>query len=704
MTILSVHNYTAFVQCQSLKQNSVRVLIAPNTEIAQQLFGFHTGRGADVVQVYECILQEENTWLPMPDKVFGRIEERIRLQNSTGHESIVVGLDAYLTLLDDQHVQTAFAKLHQIVDRDDLCSIFIVTSTWANVISKIFENPKYESGRKVILFAGESDNMMIPNIVLVEEKWAKVKPPIRENFRDYLQHISNFSTLDGNPLTIALPLRSQVLAGLNPAVKQVVTFADFMRCFYFVDDELPEIVLQWIFSQVQNQNCSNGLEAVRKSFGMDSDLLRSVLKRFAACSDDAEGTAWLWMLRKTVKQDSYLQRVLSLPNLSFENFLQCYVIEAALACMGDRNAETWAIERRVALREMVVPFESHIIRLIAESTKKQTQEVAVWLNNDTLYEHAELVRRCATANPANKVPGVVLQVYPLLADYIAEYSYGTPEMDEYFRYYRKLKLSNTVTPEFCEWAFNATVPKAVQSRDAIIQPYSTDNRSALLVVDGMGAEYLPVLFAQAKKHQISITRQAVATCCLPTSTEFNLFDWPTERRLQDIKRIDDVAHEGAKKHETNTYAENLATVLDEMIAKRIFERVADGLTRFEQVVVTSDHGASRLALVAYENKLTKTLSNPSDKAVVDWRYTVAPKCKVCPEEMEDTLDGEYWVIRGYNRLPKTGGKKNEMHGGATLEERLVPVVVFTKGASLDLQIDHPITPVEQLVEKDDFDL
>jgi hypothetical protein len=72
--------------------------------------------------------------------------------------------------------------------------------------------------------------------------------------------------------------------------------------------------------------------------------------------------------------------------------------------------------------------------------------------------------------------------------------------------------------------------------------------------------------------------------------------------------------------------------------------------------------------------------------------------------MEDTLDGKYWVVRGYNRLPKSGGKKNELHGGATLEERLVPVIVFKKGAVLESQTVQPIKSVEQLVEKDDFDL
>jgi hypothetical protein len=61
-------------------------------------------------------------------------------------------------------------------------------------------------------------------------------------------------------------------------------------------------------------------------------------------------------------------------------------------------------------------------------------------------------------------------------------------------------------------------------------------------------------------------------------------------------------------------------------------------------------------------------------------------------------------VRGYNRLPKSGGKLNELHGGASLEERLVPVVVFTraKNAVQSKQPDKKTT--EQIVDKMGFDI
>ena len=58
-------------------------------------------------------------------------------------------------------------------------------------------------------------------------------------------------------------------------------------------------------------------------------------------------------------------------------------------------------------------------------------------------------------------------------------------------------------------------------------------------------------------------------------------------------------------------------------------------------------------------------------------------------------------MKGYNRLPKQGGKLYSLHGGATLEERLVPFVVFTnESASANMKEQE----VEQFIENSDFDI
>jgi hypothetical protein len=204
---------------------------------------------------------------------------------------------------------------------------------------------------------------------------------------------------------------------------------------------------------------------------------------------------------------------------------------------------------------------------------------------------------------------------------------------------------------------------------------------ALLVIDAMGAEYMPLLLALAKRRGMNIESQAVVTAKLPTETVFNTIQWDNARRLPEIKSIDNIVHNGAVKHEVTTPERNFAETL-RTFETEIMPRIADGLTHFRRVVVTADHGASRLAVIAHNEGKSTTL--PWEGQPNDWRYSLAPGGATRPPELEQEYFPEtkktYWIVRGYNRLPKMGGKLYELHGGATLEELLVPVVVFTRNA------------------------
>ena len=138
----------------------------------------------------------------------------------------------------------------------------------------------------------------------------------------------------------------------------------------------------------------------------------------------------------------------------------------------------------------------------------------------------------------------------------------------------------------------------------------------------------------------------------------------------------------------------------------VLKRVVDGLSKHAQVIVTSDHGTSKLAVTAHNSGLSETLPWSGDPD--DWRFSVAPENSPVPDGMESCYSPSsgktYWMVRGYNRLPKKGPKLYALHGGATLEERLVPIIVFTAskaGTSMPIQKKKAD---EQLIEKKDFDI
>jgi hypothetical protein len=209
----------------------------------------------------------------------------------------------------------------------------------------------------------------------------------------------------------------------------------------------------------------------------------------------------------------------------------------------------------------------------------------------------------------------------------------------------------------------------------------------------------------AKRLGMNIESYDIARAKLPSSTTpFNPIAWESSRTLDSFREIDNIAHNGEVKHENCTHYRNLAAVLHEFETE-VFPRISAAFEHFSKVVVTADHGSSRLAVIAHEEKMITNL--PWSGEPLDWRFSIAPQNIERSQDFESFYDIDnnltYWIVRGYNRLPKKGGKLS-VHGGATPEERLVPIIVFAKNKTeiIANQINNPI--VEQIVEKTDFDI
>jgi hypothetical protein len=472
--------------------------------------------------------------------------------------------------------------------------------------------------------------------------------------------------------------------------------------FYDVEGAgLSEDALRWMCKQGKKGAGKTLSETLMTLFFSEGGVAKRVLSVF----DERKGTereAVLWLVKHVASKGSYLECVARQEGVLVSNFRSAYVMGAA---QWLDNAKVYAGERRDAMREADVSrSDADIRQFIARCAGESTSRVAPWLNCRTDAERAELLRRCAVDGI---VSNAVKEVYPEAAAYLnANLVFGNVALEEYFMEYRELKMAGRVTPEFYERAQRVVPPSSVQSRDAMVQRYASDSGCALLVVDAMGAERLPMLVALALQRNMGVDSIAIGEAHLPTSTIFNDIYWPdAARRMPDIKRFDNIAHNGAEVHEVRRAEENLAAALD-VIGGNVLPHVAEGLARFQRVLVTADHGSSRLAVLAWqaEHRLARTFACEADAEVADWRYRERAAQGECPPELEETLDGRHWVVRGYDRLPKKGGGQGfELHGGATLEERLVPVVIFSRTGQF---VPKAKTggKREQIVEKEDFDL
>jgi hypothetical protein len=683
-----------------------RVVNVPPGESWTALRRFYQGRGD--VELRLSGLVRESAWLPMPDEVFWRVSDAMTAQEAGGKTLVLLGMPGYLALLTDENKRAAIVALRKWVDswpgREAVCLLRSDDSTGL-IIKGVFANPRYRQGKQLIEIDAEQ---VVPQfatgrteVTLVGDDLASFIPEACDTFQKYLRYSEEHPN-DSSARRIVVASEGRELAGLSAEVRQVVCLRDFAREFYDVaDDGLSGDALRWMCERGKEGAGKTLSETLKTLFFSEGGVEKRVLRVFDG-RKGAEREALLWLVKHVAPTGSYLECVAGQAGVTVGNFRSAFVTGAAELL---DESMVYAGERRDAIREADVSrSDANIRQFIARCASESTSRVAPWLNCRTDAERAELLRRCSVDGI---VSNVVKEVYPEAATYLsADLVFDDVALDEYFMEYRELKMAGRVTPEFFERAQRVVPPSFVQSRDAMVQQYASDNGCALLVVDAMGAEWLPMLVALARERNLGVDSVAVGKAQLPTSTKFNNIHWSdAARRLPDIKRFDNIAHYGVEVHEARRAEENLAAALD-VIGGEVLPRVAEGLVRFERVLVTADHGSSRLAALSWqaEARLARTLSCEEAGAVADWRYRERAAQGGCPPELEETLDGGHWVVRGYDRLPKRGGGQGfELHGGATLEERLVPVVIFSRTGQF---VPKAKTGGKraQIVEKDDFDL
>lgn len=644
-----------------------RVIVYPNNTIAAQLVN-HYKIGENIIKMSEC-LSNDDTYLPMPDVIMKILDGKTKM---TTNHALVVGIDAYLALLDADGVIAFMSELRQRLDANNLNASYLLSTS-----NMPHFDPRYEESRRVIFIEGDKENLEPLNIHVYPNKW--IKAGCICSYRQLLDHMDQYQP--SGDYTLVLPGLTGQQAGISNTVSFVVEPRDIALQYYGLATDLDDVTLEELLtkSAKNNQSADFYLETL---FGIDNINPRLALKRLVEVSNDNLWLAYIWMLRRRLIGNSYISKVIS-GEVSRDNLLWKYVVGSAVSVISDINAKKYATERAEALKALGSDYESLIMEFIEQT--KNSSDALQFLNSGTNAERIEILRRASLENLSYKLPREYYELFPALTDYLSfDFDFYDETTTAYFNEYRKLKIISNVTDSFVKQAFDYAVPKNYPTRDSVISELCTQSDYALLVIDAMGVEYLPLLIALAKRRGMNIESYKITTAELPTETKFNQIEWEETRRINEIKGIDNTVHNGVEKYEFSLPEENLAYIL-QLFETKIMNKIAEGLTHFSKVVVTADHGASRLAVIAHN--LGKGKDLPWKGQPDNWRYSHAPKGTTRPAEFEQAYLPEnhetYWIVRGYNRLPKSGGKLYELHGGATAEEMLVPVVVFTKNVTLE---------------------
>lgn len=345
-------------------------------------------------------------------------------------------------------------------------------------------------------------------------------------------------------------------------------------------------------------------------------------------------------------------------------------------------------QRTAALRVLDVSYSDEYFSKLDKIAAPESR--LMMLTYRTLAERAYAVKTVSgllrSGADVNAVAELVKIDYPDLAEYLNPSITVSNEVTQYFNWYRRSKLINRPNTDVpCVIDFDS-----IDSRNKIMQENTTDD-SLPFWVDGLGAEWIPVLLSRLKALEIGVSLKPVVTkALLPTETEYN-HKWTSADKKWD--KLDKLSHNGMP--DDKDYFLCIARQLE--IMNEIVEHVAEMLTKVNRVIVTGDHGSSRLAALLFHDDDNFAVEPPKNAIVRSFGRFVELKddgyVSMTPSMERRELNGKHFIVmENYEHFKQSGNAAGgntdenavagEIHGGMTPEEYLVPVIVVSRKKTL----------------------
>ncbi len=712
--------------------SGARIEVYPNNDVGRELVDAYRAHDFRILHFSECLEDGYNFASTEVPHVMECVDEATR---DCADGVLVVGLDALLSIRPERELNALSNLLKDCVEQGYAKNVaYLIHSSNLNQLT--FNNSRYYLSGQVVYFDGEEVQYERPTIDIVSPKWLteSFTPPGYKraaSLNDLFEQMGNVCPIEkpDEADKYVLLLEPGGLGRLNNRVVYRKKAKDVAERFYQFKADFSEE----LFAALLEKSVKSGVKP--KVYLFHRIGKKNFSPSFAPNSllilkDDPLWDAFVWMLRLHEEKDSYLSHVLDL-GVNRYDFARKYVVDGvvdllnkeneALFVSSDEDADSltrlrgYADERSNVIRSFgdLCDWKTLLSEFVQET--RNVELARVFLNCGSEVENVEIIRRARSCGAWEKFKGT----FPLLDSYLSrEQCYPDADLNDYFAQYRRLKVDDSITEAFVRRAFDeAENIGKYQHRTMAFGEYDSllSKGIATIVVDAMGAEYLPLLLAEARRRWLRVSDYRIVRSNLPTSTQFNEID--EKYNPIEVKELDNIAHNGAVKNETCSSEQNLCASL--RVFDDVFTKIREALNNNQFAIVTADHGSTRLAKIAYEkrNDLVRAIDAQSDTEPDDWRYERNSYDKSVPEDVVRRVDPgtnvAYWTIRGYNRFPKSGGKKNEMHGGATLEEALVPFVVFTNDRKSDvlgnalvasIMIETKPAVQKQIIEDPDFDI
>lgn len=404
-------------------------------------------------------------------------------------------------------------------------------------------------------------------------------------------------------------------------------------------------------------------------------------RAFERWSDKDAFSKWLlWLWTKTKSPTGYLGACIAESSTvdTFVTSLFCKIT----SFLNDSRFAAYYAERKTLLQSIEVPPPAAFWDAVEALPLLARLQVLTDLSEKERSMAFGALKEVPETDRA-KALDILQSTYPALAHYLRCAADPfvedmTEDIADYFAKYRWYKAANILPKSFIDRVKALACEKgekvyALKARNSIVTE-EYDDHTAMIFADGMGFEYVNYLYAvlsqlQNEGYQVRIR---IGHCNLPTITKCNKDFLIGKRVAEELLEPDEMKH--GKEAYPRTIEKELAFL--DTLKEKVRSAFDAGVHR---VILTTDHGTSRMAVLVRATEFDHKID---PKGHVIYKYGRYCEGVDMADELESTIeDGNKLIFADYQRFDQKGAPIDETHGGASLEEWIVPIFIIDKAAS-----------------------
>lgn len=589
---------------------------------------------------------------------------------------VVIGLSSYVMLLGKKRAEELMARLQELSVAGH---VIVLLSHMKGIRLSRMQQDQHLSYRVLLL---EGDPTPLPSIYLASPEENSFGQLVLPNIQALLEKLEQYDPVGGETsFAVRTSLHKEVFSESMYSIRSSKgIYKELLRAFPVLKGDLEEswgTKEDWERFAQEWKECLSWGALAEKHFGIDAHF-SAILEREYEQADTYE--TWLyWLLLKVqgASEDAYLSYALG-KSRHWQDLWEHIFLSLSSLSFQMREFEKYCEGRKRLLEGQTIPatWVSEYQDAIAQKGRD-----AIWyLFAGTAWEEKMLFQCLADYDyTKEEVMGVLKTHFPDLFAYMKWFTFTmhqkvperlVPLLTKYFDDYKWQKLMNHLTPDF-KAQVNTLAEHRVYNqfpiRSLALSQMKKEN-TMMYFVDALGVEYLSYISEKCKTYGLLLSIQVVHGE-LPSITSQN-----TEFMNADVTNIKDL---DALKHESQTYNYEKQKIPLHLVAELkaidgVLQTIRDGLLTKEMksAIIISDHGATRLAVLNDEEYGAEFIVGES-------KGQHSGRC--CQVEEDPGIpfaayENGYAVLANYMRFKGSRKADVEVHGGATLEETLVPLL------------------------------